>query len=369
MRQRTSPRLRQKMTYRYIAVGIAMALIVGAGVFVYLNFGTGIDSKAAASKQLVYSKQSGVWSDASIWEPRLPATGDSIVIQEGHKIDLMNTMALEAVAMVVKGNLWIDHASQLQLSNGAKIEVVNPSGSIDGGKASGQAANAKSTRITYNGQSIWDASMGPVYGYSTLSSTGYTAYGTLPVQLVYFKTKVENGKVIAEWATASETNNDYFTLERSADGQTFEEVSRVAGAGNSNQTLTYSYTDDYPVNGPSYYRLKQTDYDGKFEIFKLAAVEVKAVQELQANTLSVNKVGPNPFDYNFFVDFELSADGPVEVRLMNMQGSVVASEVVEGYRGNNRYDFDDRQGLPTGTYILNLVQNNSSTKAIRLVKR
>ena len=369
MRQRTSPRMRQKMTYKYIAVGIAMAVIVAAGVFVYLNFGTGKESKAAAIRQLVYSKQSGVWTDASVWEPRLPTSGDSIIIQQGHKISLLGDLPLNAVSMVIKGTLWIDHASKLQLDSGSKIEVMNPSGSIDGGKVNGKAANAKSTRITYAGASIWDGSMGPVFGYSTLDERGYTAYGTLPVQLVYFKTKVEEGEVVTEWATASETNNDYFTLERSTDGRTFEEVARIEGAGNSNQMLTYRYTDENPLDGPSYYRLMQTDYDGKFEIFKLAAVEVEAVEQMEANTLSVLKVGPNPFEYNFFVDFDLSADGPVEVRLMNMKGSVVASEIVEGYRGNNRYDFNDRQGLPTGTYILSLVQNNASSKAVRLIKR
>jgi hypothetical protein len=91
----------------------------------------------------------------------------------------------------------------------------------------------------------------------------------LPIELLSFTAHpVEKGCGL-EWVTASETNNDYFTLERSHDGINFEEAVTVKGAGNSTQTITYRYTDEHAFSGVSYYRLKQTDYDGHFEYSEL----------------------------------------------------------------------------------------------------
>ena len=72
--------------------------------------------------------------------------------------------------------------------------------------------------------------------------------------------------------TSTEINNDFFTIERSIDTQEWITVDVLSGAGNSNQNLEYSSTDDSPVGNLIYYRLTQTDYDGKSESFKVVAV-------------------------------------------------------------------------------------------------
>ncbi len=367
MRQSTTPRLRQKMTWQYAAAGIAVAVIVAAGIFIWLNLGNNRESKAA-TKQVIYSKQSGDWSKAGSWEPRAPASGDSIVLKSGHTINLDKNITLEGAKIAVYGTLWIDHSKKLTLQKESVIEVLKPSGTIDGGKADGTAENSASTWIEYEGKSLWDSRMEPVAGYSKLDKYGYNAIGTLPVTLAYFKVKPEAGKVIVEWATAAEENNDFFTVERSTDGKSFQVVGSVRGAGNSKSKLTYSFTDVSPLAGKSYYRLKQTDYDGKFEYFKLEMVESKSVQNNSVAGLTVQKVGPNPFQYDFFVDFELGADGPVEIRLMNMNGQIVLTEMMDGYAGNNRYAYNDSKGLLKGTYMLSLSHNNIATKPIRLLK-
>jgi hypothetical protein len=86
-----------------------------------------------------------------------------------------------------------------------------------------------------------------------------------PIELLEFKAE-RNADNTAEliWKTATETNNDYFTIERSADAVNFSEVKNVKGMGNSAQLVSYSETDLHPLKGLSYYRLKQTDFDGKF---------------------------------------------------------------------------------------------------------
>lgn len=89
--------------------------------------------------------------------------------------------------------------------------------------------------------------------------------GALPVELSRFDgIKYKYGNLIL-WETLSEVNNDYFTLERSIDAENFIEIGRVIGAGNSTTTLKYYFLDKN-INGKSYYyRLKQTDYDGRFK--------------------------------------------------------------------------------------------------------
>ena len=362
VRQRTSPRLRQKMTWQYAAAGIAVAVIVAVGVFIWLNLGNNRLSKAA-TKTVIYSKQSGAWGDAASWEPRGPISGDSIVLRKEHTISMLKSYTYEGIKLGIYGTLWLDQASKLNLTKESKIEVF-PGGVIDGGKDN----NAQSTRISYEGTAIWNSSMGAVTGYHTLDKNGYDPEGTLPVTLAYFKVKPEGGKVNVEWATEAEENNDFFTIERSADGKSFQTIGTVEGSGNSKVKLTYTFTDASPLAGKSYYRLKQTDFDGKFEYFKLEMVENNTVQNVIASMVTVQKVGPNPFQHSFFVDFELGADGLVEISLMNMNGQVVVTEKMDGYAGSNRFNFNDEKGLLKGTYILSLAQNNVSTKPIRLIK-
>lgn len=96
----------------------------------------------------------------------------------------------------------------------------------------------------------------------------------LPIELISFDAKmIDNGEVNTTWITATETNNDYFTIEKSTDALHFEIVGKVKGAGNSTVPHNYSLIDKNPYSSISYYRLKQTDFDGKFTYSDLVAVE------------------------------------------------------------------------------------------------
>ena len=101
----------------------------------------------------------------------------------------------------------------------------------------------------------------------------YTA--PLPVSLITFNAHYEDGKVKTSWSTASEVNNDYFTVERSVDGIVFEALTLVNGKGNSNQVHFYEWMDEVlPDKKYLYYRLRQTDFDGKYEVFNMVYVQI-----------------------------------------------------------------------------------------------
>lgn len=95
----------------------------------------------------------------------------------------------------------------------------------------------------------------------------------LPVELISFDGHYDNGNIFLSWETASETNNDFFTLEKSDDGIIFFDVAYIVGAGNSNSPILYSFADEDPFE-TTFYRLKQTDYDGSYsesQIIKINA--------------------------------------------------------------------------------------------------
>ncbi len=91
--------------------------------------------------------------------------------------------------------------------------------------------------------------------------------GALPIKLIAFDASRSGYSVEIKWATASETNNDYFTIESTTDPTACKEVTTVKGAGNSGHELYYRYTDNSPVRTDCFYRLRQTDFDGNYQIF------------------------------------------------------------------------------------------------------
>src|SRR6185436_5233689 len=138
----------------------------------------------------------------------------------------------------------------------------------------------------------------------------------LPVELVSFTASViDNKEVLCKWITASEINNDYFTVERSKNGNEFEEVGKVDGAGNSTAVLNYSLTDYKPYTGISYYRLKQTDFNGDYFYSQVVAV---TIFENASDIL----IYPNPSNGIFNI-IKNNMDIPVELFMYDMEGRLV----------------------------------------------
>lgn len=107
-------------------------------------------------------------------------------------------------------------------------------------------------------------------GYAAVAPRGGSTVPSFPVELIGFEAKAnqDEGLVELSWETASETNNDFFTLERSTDGLTYEVLSAIPSQGNGTSVQSYKYNDLEPHVGKAYYRLKQTDLDGTFTYFQ-----------------------------------------------------------------------------------------------------
>ena len=112
----------------------------------------------------------------------------------------------------------------------------------------------------------------------------------LPIDLILFNGNVLDNiepTVVINWEVASQTNNDYFEIQRSIDVVNWETIKTVTGAGNSNRQMSYSIEDENPIIGQSYYRLTQTDYDGKSEVFRPIAVQVFGEEKILEKTINL----------------------------------------------------------------------------------
>jgi hypothetical protein len=171
----------------------------------------------------------------------------------------------------------------------------------------------------------------------------------LPVTLLYFTARQNNNRVTLYWATASETDNNYFSIEKSRDGQQFNEAGRVAGAGTSVKKLTYQFNDDFPSGGASYYRLKQVDLDGTFTYSKTVKVS--------SDVTSALRVYPNPLTNNELW-VEASGDQNTDMRIIiqNAIGKPVL-DATYAYDPVVKVNLTTLRGEP-GLYIITVRRKN-----------
>ena len=207
-----------------------------------------------------------------------------------------------------------------------------------------------------------------VSGVSTFSPWTLSGNGiALPIQLISFNAAYNKTSkaVHTAWTTASEINNDYFTIQRTADGVTFDSIGTVKGAGNSNSLREYSFDDANPVQGVSYYRLLQTDFDGKVTTFDMVAVEVNAEE------VSAIKIFPNPgngSEVNIIYSDDNLGDNAT-FTISDLSGRTVSqTTVINEFKGNNIYKLTPQTALPAGIYFVTAIINNQPFSAKLVVK-
>lgn len=201
-----------------------------------------------------------------------------------------------------------------------------------------------------------------VYAFTGVSAIGNNMRFTLgsinklqtplPVELLSFNIYAEDNQVNVKWTTATETENDYFTVERSADGRIFQEVKHVAGANTSSESHSYSILDEAPFAGLSYYRLKQTDLDGNYKYLGIRSIELEREDEVV--------VWPNPLkDSNLNMLIHSSSDRALEVRVTSLSGEELYSGRYEaGAIQGNRLSINLPSGVSAGVYIVQVFLND-----------
>ncbi len=169
---------------------------------------------------------------------------------------------------------------------------------------------------------------------------------TLPIELIDFEGKAQENGHLLQWFTASETNNDFYTLERSTDGKNFERITTISGAGTSSKPQTYSFLDRFAPNGISYYRLSQTDLDATTRYLGTISLYRQSPSKLY-----IQNIYPIPTSDKLFVEFGNPSMGNLELELVNTLGQVVLRQSIEG--NINKAEVDCSR-LKKGLYLLKL---------------
>ncbi|MFO7789229.1 MAG: T9SS type A sorting domain-containing protein, partial [Bacteroidales bacterium] len=160
-------------------------------------------------------------------------------------------------------------------------------------------------------------------------STGFSDWGigkgptnTLPIELLSFTAKCTGDNITINWTTASETNNDYFILEKSRDMDDFVEIARIEGQGFSSTNIEYIYDDSLIFSGYNYYRLTQVDFDGEKESFAPIHVNCENSNDGESRIL----VYPNPFCSEINIFMENINDDVIWFELYDGAGQVIYSD-------------------------------------------
>lgn len=180
-----------------------------------------------------------------------------------------------------------------------------------------------------------------------------SSVSALPITLQSFAANLKNNKVYLEWTTSSEINNAKFNVERSHNGVDFSGIAEVAGAGNSQVIRNYSSVDEAPLPGVSYYRLKQTDFNGTFTYSNIVAVT-----NTGTDRLVFNSINPSLFSDHVTLDFNMAADARVSFIITNSQGATMLEQNIDGHSGNNTYNVNGLFGLKPGIYYAHLRSDN-----------
>jgi len=186
------------------------------------------------------------------------------------------------------------------------------------------------------------------YGDFTLSS-GSPDFNILPITLLEFDAEAKNDEVHTRWTTLSEQNNAYFTVEKSSNGAEWVKVDKVKGSENSNTPLSYSLIDQRPFTGISYYRLRQTDFDGETTVSDPVAVEIREGIAFGLDQVYYSNEGLNLI-YR-------SAAPYLVVEIYDMIGKQVHEELIENYGSGFSHI---RPDLAKGAYILRLSHGSDS---------
>ena len=174
----------------------------------------------------------------------------------------------------------------------------------------------------------------------------------LPVELVEFTAELKGASVVLGWSTLSETNNDYFTVQRSGDGVAFHCIAEILGAGTTVIPQYYGYVDENPLAGVSYYRLKQTDFNGEYSHSHVVPVYV---QNSVGNACEVSKTTTNGITRLECKFADTASNNHVSIHTVT--GKLLFETTVAPHNAT----FVVELPLPSGVYLVSNVSNGGKT--------
>jgi hypothetical protein len=225
---------------------------------------------------------------------------------------------------------------------------------------------AWNTGLPYNPTKIVNA----MYQFNAQHTGIYIDPSTIPVELISFTANVLNNSILLNWTTATEINNNGFEIERSQltnsnEQMIWEKIGFINGRGTTTETSFYTFSDESPLSGKTYYRLKQIDFDGTFnysnEIYVNFNLPVEFVLEQNY---------PNPFNPATIIKYNLPEVSSVQLKVINVLGEVVSELVNEIKSEGDHAQLFNASHLPSGIYfaVLNATVLNTGKAYSNMIK-
>jgi len=170
----------------------------------------------------------------------------------------------------------------------------------------------------------------------------------LPIELLSFDAKRDGDamRVRCDWSTATETNNDYYAIERSQDAITFSQIGTVKGAGTISTTSNYTFYDEFPSSGWSYYRLRQVDYNGKYTYSNIATVYI--------GYLNITALYPSPATDNVTISITTEQNTEAITQVYNTLGQIVYKRTIELQKGKTEIKIPVSE-YAAGQYLFKII--------------
>lgn len=198
-----------------------------------------------------------------------------------------------------------------------------------------------------------------MYDYLRLEAAGTSVGYPLPIKFMPLVVTKENNTAVLHWATVTEQNNDHFEVQRSINGTNFYSINSITSKGNSVDKTEYTSTDNAPLVGLNYYRIKQVDKSGKYTYGNVVMVNFNA----KDNAL---KLYPNPSKSNVTLSFVTREKGVLLANIVNAKGTIVKEITINAVTGQNNHQINV-DGLAAGNYSI-ILQNNTQSISGRFEK-
>ncbi len=317
----------------------------------------------------IVSRTSGQWNSPSSWDlNRVPADGDVVVINNNLQVTVAENIVLNNVVVRVQGMLVIKENRSLRINGNGIINVIT--GGRIGSENKQSTSSINIAGVTkYRGNKVFN----PVWGDGIVaglanasSSTGDIDFGgpgfvmgALPAtwqDLNVFRTN--DNLVQMVWVTSHETGTRVFTVERSGESLKWSRIGTINSTGNQGQSNIYDFVDSKPLTGINYYRIMQTDPDGKSKYTSVRFISI-AAKDLDISGF------PNPAVNNYRVNFSRPLVNSLQLRIINMEGKQVMQRIAA--KGTGYVDLAVNQ-LKSGVYIVQCISEDENIRLLKMVR-
>ncbi len=289
----------------------------------------------------------------------------SLYLMNVNEIDVCGPAALlPSITFIVEYSTTLTGGTWTPLSSVTASSVpktLNPQWNQLGSIFNVTMPNIKRLRITLNNGTA--PGCGNDFAIDDIQVATCPEGAPLPVQFLGINASLKGSGVNVSWSTSFEQNNQYFNVERSTNGSTWETINTVASKGNSSVVVNYSAYDAKPNSGVNLYRVKQFDLDGRVSTSSIAKIKVN-IDKTTANVLA------NPFINDIVVDFSTKNAEMVSVRLLDITGKLIFADNLKVNSGSSRIQLSKAAQLNSGMYILSIADAEGNTILnTKLIKR